>query len=313
MSDDVDMSLLSRLQALRGGSATPEKPASNSIKFDTFGRAKAPTKGDMLANRLKSLRSRADSPSSPVPINSTCNQAQTAESKSTRDVPRLKMAHGIQDDVDALFETDDQALEEMLADVANPQGEPEYEDVQALLEQLSASIPHDSDDEGERRSHDWDKSDVEEIARQDNRPPQEEDPDKPTHLKLPSVPGDHDCANDKVQTPQGIDDITARMAALRAPTSTDDGLPSVPTSKPSKRVNRLTSRTNYTDDDADSWCTVCLEDATLRCLGCDGDVYCTRCWREMHTGPAAAWDERSHKAVQFTRDGRKEKKVALGA
>lgn len=130
------------------------------------------------------------------------------------------------------------------------------------------------------------------------------------------------------------DDLAARMAALRTPSNIaaaqddgddgdDDGvsslLPSVPTSKPVDRshVKRLTTRTGYTDEDEGTWCTVCLEDATLRCLGCDDDVYCTRCWREMHVGPVAAFDDRTHKAVLFDRkQGKKkerERKTLVGA
>lgn len=139
-------------------------------------------------------------------------------------------------------------------------------------------------------------------------------------ITLPDVPSDlADIPSSNRAGSADIDDITARLAALRAPSPDQDALalPSVPTSKPSGQpVNRLTSRTNYTDDDVESWCTVCLEDATVRCPGCDDDVYCTRCWYEMHRGPQAGFDERSHKAVQFTKDKKekeKKKKVALGA
>ena len=29
------------------------------------------------------------------------------------------------------------------------------------------------------------------------------------------------------------------------------------------------------------WCELCNEDAHLRCLDCDSDLYCRRCWKEI--------------------------------
>ncbi|KAK2601668.1 hypothetical protein QQS21_004742 [Conoideocrella luteorostrata] len=338
MSDDVDKSLLERLQALRGASATPEKPAANPIKFDVIERAKTPTGSDVLAARLKSLRSQAESPrgTSNSQVNLTSDKPNPSRTSSCE-----------QDDaVEALFETDDAALEDLeqlLAGVDAPETkseapEPKEDDVGALLEELSASIPQDADETGAaaRKANDSDDSDGETMTRAtndimarykdeielddklSNEPPSAEDEDAsekdtPDHDEntLPSVPLDLPSAPETETTTSStkMAHLTARMAALR---SSEADLPSVPTSRPSKPVNRLTSKTKYTDDDVDSWCTVCLEDATLRCLGCDEDVYCTRCWREMHIGPAAHFDERDHKAVQFTRN-KKEKKVALGA
>ncbi|EQB51433.1 hypothetical protein CGLO_09031 [Colletotrichum gloeosporioides Cg-14] len=106
----------------------------------------------------------------------------------------------------------------------------------------------------------------------------------------------------------------AALGGLGAPSEGVMGLPSVPTFQPADRaVKRLTSKAGFTDEDADTWCTVCLEDATLQCLGCE-DVYCARCWHEMHVGPAAAFDDRTHKAVRFVKPKKdQQRRVALGA
>ncbi|KND87328.1 Abscission/NoCut checkpoint regulator [Tolypocladium ophioglossoides CBS 100239] len=355
MPNDIDKSLLDRLQALRGSSATPERPAPTQIQIDVIERAKTPTREDALAARLKSLREHAASPSSTPARDSpktdeSRSRSTSAQAPGNGDGVTAREEPG-DDAVDAVFETDDQTLEELLGDVdaaeeQPPPGEPRDEDVRALLEQLSQSVPkdhetgdhegHSDDSDGEKMNREVDhvlarfrdEAEVDAALGQGNPPREDEEegeeeqeqerqptdepsddiPSLPPNLDdLPSISPSHPPST-------ALDDLTARMAALRAPAS--DVLPSVPTSKPAgKPVKRLTSTTAYADDDVDSWCTVCLEDATLRCLGCDDDPYCARCWREMHVGPAAGFDERSHRAVQFTRSRKKEGKprVALGA
>ncbi|KAF5627478.1 zinc finger FYVE domain protein [Fusarium sp. NRRL 52700] len=350
MSKDLDKSLLDRLNALRGNSAGQDKPVSTEIKVDLIERKKAPTRDDTLAARLKSLRDRGDEPL-PAPASATAPKTTHKPSKSTsqpentpsKDSPKLD------EEDDSIFQTDDQTLEELLGDVQPEEGfnpEPDDAQVKALLEQLADSIPKDKEGEKDEKAEDSDDSDgeamnkdVDEViarfrdeaeveaalAKTKTPDPESESEPKQTtskteNIALPDVPSDlADIPSSKRAGSADIYDITARLAALRAPSPDQDSLalPSVPTSKPSGQpVNRLTSRTNYTDDDVESWCTVCLEDATVRCPGCDDDVYCTRCWYEMHRGPQAGFDERSHKAVQFTKDKKekeKKKKVALGA
>ncbi|KAL2199091.1 hypothetical protein P885DRAFT_58497 [Corynascus similis CBS 632.67] len=107
-------------------------------------------------------------------------------------------------------------------------------------------------------------------------------------------------------------DISARLASLRGLGSPDDalGLPSVPTFRPQDydpssslggRGSLLRSSGKYTDEDQKTWCVACLEDATVRCAGCDGDVYCARCWKEMHVGPSAGFEERGHQWERLER------------
>ena len=151
-------------------------------------------------------------------------------------------------------------------------------------------------------------------------------------LGLPSVPTSLTDVNDELGLPSaptrdlpargGDDDISQRLAGLRdlrgkaAGLGETDafGLPSAPTFQPGdeggvlKRGHYGFGRANYTDEDQQTWCIVCLEDATVRCVGCAEDgassgannannAYCERCWRDMHVGPAAGYDERGHMRV----------------
>lgn len=97
--------------------------------------------------------------------------------------------------------------------------------------------------------------------------------------------------------PTAIPDSTAKKSP-----PLDALLPSAPSFAPeSRRWRRLVGRQGYTDADAATWCVVCLELATVKCEGCDGDVYCSRCWKEMHASDRAGFDERGHKGVVFVR------------
>ncbi|KAJ4165197.1 hypothetical protein LMH87_006839 [Akanthomyces muscarius] len=386
MAEDVGKSLLERLQALQGGpGGTRSSQAPLKLNIDVIERAKTPSKEDALTARLRFLREGSATPepggqrASPKPAGPPARVLSEKQGSVVAPSASLREGDGKADDIEHVFETDDDTLEELLADVTPDEElgavgthEPSDEQVKALLEKLADEIPKDTDSpsghkEGDSQELDSDddsdseamKRKVNDVVEQyqdeaeleapsDKQSSEAEDfqdsHDEATHddgepdaadLGLPSVPSD---LQDLPSSPgagakQGkpdLEEMTARIAALRAASHNTDGggddgddgggslgLPDVPTSRPStKPVQRLQTRTKYTDDDVDSWCTVCLEDATLRCLGCDDDVYCARCWREMHMGPAAAFDDRSHRAVQFTRDRKKKeapRKVALGA
>lgn len=101
-------------------------------------------------------------------------------------------------------------------------------------------------------------------------------------------------------TNSGDDDLASRFAGL--------SLPSVPTTIASKsKTSNTKSTPGFTDEDIDTWCIICSDDATLRCIGCDGDLYCTNCWMEGHRGEDAGFEERKHKAAQFVKGGGKKR------
>lgn len=121
---------------------------------------------------------------------------------------------------------------------------------------------------------------------------EEEDP-----FALPSAP----TTLPATPPSQTTDDaLSARFASLGL------GLPSAPSFSPAKKPVRVTKSTKatlpkYTDEDIDSWCCICNEDATVKCLGCEGDLYCNGCWKEGHgNGPG---QERGHRAVVYRREG----------
>ncbi|PBP22426.1 zinc finger, FYVE domain containing protein [Diplocarpon rosae] len=93
-------------------------------------------------------------------------------------------------------------------------------------------------------------------------------------------------------------DIAARMAALKGLSTNVLGLPSAPTSRPIDKPVKGGMK-NFTDEEVDNWCIICQDDATVNCLGCDGDLYCANCWKEGHMGPDVGWEEKRHKWVRF--------------
>ena len=90
------------------------------------------------------------------------------------------------------------------------------------------------------------------------------------------------------------DALTARLNAL--------SLPSAPSFSPSKKpikVTKTKAKTHLTDEEIDSWCIICNDDATVKCIGCDGDLYCRQCWQEGHMGESAGFEERKHCWVKY--------------
>ena len=136
--------------------------------------------------------------------------------------------------------------------------------------------------------------------------------DKPSNFSfdLPSTPSNLPQPPTTSQPPSYEDsELEARFSKLGL------DLPSTPNTTPSSRakaagktglekLNKSKAKFNlpkFTDEDIDSWCCICNEDGEVKCLGCDGDIYCHNCWKEGHgSGPG---QERGHKAVQYNRKG----------
>ena len=133
-------------------------------------------------------------------------------------------------------------------------------------------------------------------------------------LSLPSAP--NTIPQDDFDRTQALEDaLTARLTALFSPSlsQTDAlGLPSAPSFSPTKKPPKIqSSLANKLDDEIETWCIICSDDATLRCLGCDGDLYCRKCWMEGHRGEGAGLEERRHRAVEYVKGGKRRKEAAV--
>jgi len=91
------------------------------------------------------------------------------------------------------------------------------------------------------------------------------------------------------------------------PSAEDDSaptfdLPSAPTAAPRRKSTTRSINPKlpqYSEKEIETWCVICNDDATVSCLGCEGDLYCVKCWKEGHMGKEAGFDERSHRWVKY--------------
>lgn len=124
---------------------------------------------------------------------------------------------------------------------------------------------------------------------------QGQDPEKVTlqDYRLPDSDEDEESAVQRV-----MKQLTEEAALDKA---SGFNIPVQPVPQPQARVCRAKPKaqakapTPKAGTEELPWCCICNEDATLRCSGCDGDLYCARCFREGHD----AFELKEHQTFAF--------------
>ena len=338
--DDYD-ALLARLTALKGSSTPPTflskegslpKPQGNDVdiesrfrrlasgqKLEPITQSTPPQKLDLpsetvhneeddqtLEQLLAELNVSNDlaAPEEDRDINALLREAKTALPK---DEPRImkelpgdeqdkgekSSAEKQRDTLDGWEPGDDEAADEYIAQVL---AELELEGQHSLSEHDTQGPEHAED-----AIQPPDSAKVEDEAHgEPDVADADEDGDHHESLDLPSAPLDQlPSLPPSASVSIGTDEhsLAARLANL--------SLPSV-----RKPATKALAPPKYTDEEIDSWCVICNEDATVRCLGCDGDLYCQACWDEGHRGKDVGFEERTHKAVLYNRKDKGKKMAA---
>ncbi|KAF1818101.1 uncharacterized protein K489DRAFT_391365 [Dissoconium aciculare CBS 342.82] len=319
--DDHD--LLTRLNALKPSQIT----LSQDVPLIRDESTKPQSREDKLADRLRQLRS-----GNTLPVTKIAAPISTEAAASSIEIVVETRPPRIYDtEVSNVDGAADECLDDLLAQLGPSEQwslDPEDpEHIASLLREAKEALPksgeprpslteqhtpestsghssegedvHNADDyvakvlaelDYERR-HNIDQQDDEEVVQVDDTQSVNAD------TFFPSTPSSMlQQTTSKTADPPTYEDseLEARFQSLTM------NLPSTPTTILSRL--RKGKPSTFSDDDISSWCCICNEDGTVRCSGCDDDIYCESCWREGHgTKPG---QERGHRAIRFIKRDR---------
>ncbi|KAK6504092.1 hypothetical protein TWF506_002304 [Arthrobotrys conoides] len=203
---------------------------------------------------------------------------------------------------------DSNAVEKLLAEAKerlkaqDQKGEPSERNIS--LESSTKTNEHEGED---KTANSDDEADAilrqiqDSISLDDTAENQEEPKSTGQNLSSPGGDDGDDADDELAKRFAALDQLSLPPPPKDIP-SNSLNLPGVPKSQPgAKGKKTVTQKVDDLMDDIENWCCICNEDAVVKCLGCDGDLYCTECFNEGHRGKNAPYDMKQHKALAYNK------------
>ncbi|MCJ1249071.1 hypothetical protein MMC30_006293 [Trapelia coarctata] len=291
-----DKSLLSRLNALKKSSVTMDASSPGVSLKGPVPNLEAETADDLIA-RFRKLTTTTSSGSALAQSDS--DHGETKEETAEELLAELNAGGDSK-----LNRNEESAIKNLLKEAQNNLSEAAAKSTSATEAPAPKTI-EDAEDEEAATS-------LQQIL---------DELDSEKKYSLPPSPSGSDYPSPSYQSPYPVHsppalDLglpstpTAIASSPSAPSTTGVesalDLPSAPTAAPSRKP-KVSSRTakptvpKFTDEEVDSWCVICNDDATVKCIGCEGDLYCAKCWKEGHVGKDAGLEERGHRWAKYSK------------
>lgn len=288
-ASDVDNDLLARLNKLKNSKA-PSLNQSNTVSNPSVSAGQDDTAEDLLA-RFHKLHGNKALPSGQLSLTETSNKDEENRPPSPT-IEELLADLGPVDQY-TVDSTDLKKANDLLAEAKHALPDVGVQTHILDRENAAAQTGQDRDptaDSAKEEDRDEEAEAaaslqriLDEIELEKHQDPPEPE-DSPIQASSHSAPLDSFGSLVFPSTPEHL-----------KPLSNGLDLPSAPETAPTTQNSKVKPKgSGYSNEQIDSWCVICCANATVKCFGCDGDLYCWGCWREGHVGEDVGLEEKNH-------------------